>query len=420
MKRNIKGGDLTMKRRELLSWLTASPMLARLPLLAQDDLLYRTLGSVTDLDPRLPRNLSGLSGVFDLEKLAEAVLPPAHFGYIYTAAGNGESKIANRDAYAKFDIQPRRLQGIESIDTSVEIFGERWNSPLFLCPTNGHKAFHPLGEIASAQGASAAEVTQILSSLTNTAVEEVNQAKSDKPVWFQLYPSHDEEIRFEVVRRAEAAGCPVIVVTVDDIGNRSRNSEISAPYTNLDNRDCTLCHQRELGMQSFVERKPMFAQYRNLPGFNINDEDINFDDIRRLRDQVKGKLVVKGIMHPDDALSCLDAGADGILVSNHGGRIDSGGLGTLDALPRIADAVQGRMAVFLDGGVRRGTDVYKAMAMGADAVGFGRPYLWGLAAFGAEGVTRCVQLVQAELHRAMVQAGVSSMEEVTSETLLPD
>ncbi|MDG2176086.1 MAG: alpha-hydroxy acid oxidase [Gammaproteobacteria bacterium] len=406
-----------MKRRELLSWLTASPMLASLPLLAQDDLLYRTLESVTDLDPRLPRNLSALSGVFELEKLAEAVLPSAHFGYIYSAAGNGESKQANRDAYDKFDIQPRRLQGIESIDTSVEIFGERWNSPLFLCPTNGHKAFYPLGEVASAQGASAAGVTQILSSLSNTAVEQVNQVKSDKPVWFQLYPSNDEEIRYEVVRRAEDAGCQVIVVTVDDIGGRG--SEIAAPFTNLDDRDCTLCHQRELGMQSFVERKPMFASYRNIPGFNISDENINFDDIRRLRDQVKGKLVVKGIMHPDDALGCLDAGADGILVSNHGGRIDSGGLGTLDALPRIANAVQGRMTLFLDGGVRRGTDVYKALAMGADAVGFGRPYLWGLAAFGAEGVTRCVQLLEAELHRTMVQAGVSSIEELTSETLLP-
>ena len=406
-----------MKRRELLSWLTASPMLASLPLLAQDDLLYRTLGSVTDLDPRLPRNLSALSGVFELEKLAEAVLPSAHFGYIYSAAGNGESKQANRDAYAKFDIQPRRLQGIESLDTSVEIFGERWNSPLFLCPTNGHKAFHPLGEIASAQGASAAGVTQILSSLTNTAVEQVNEVKSDKPVWFQLYPSNDEAIRYEVVRRAEDAGSQVIVVTIDDIGGRG--SEIAAPFTNLDDRDCTLCHQRELGMQSFVERKPMFSSYRNIPGFNISDENINFDDIRRLRDQVKGKLVVKGIMHPDDALGCLDAGADGILVSNHGGRIDSGGLGTFDALPRIANAVQGRMTIFLDGGVRRGTDVYKALAMGADAVGFGRPYLWGLAAFGAEGVTRCVQLVEAELRRTMVQAGVSSMEEVTSETLLP-
>lgn len=406
-----------MKRRDLLGWLTASPMLASLPLSAQDDLLYRTLESVNDLDPRLPRTLSAVSGVYDLEKLAEAVLPPAHFGYIYSGAGNGESKQANRDAFAKFVIQPRRLQGIDSVDTSVEIFGERWNSPIFLSPTNGHKAFHSTGEVGSALGASAAGVTQILSSLSNTAVEQVNEVKSDKPVWFQLYPSNDEDIRYEVVRRAEDAGCSVIVVTVDDIGGRG--SEISAPYTNLDDRDCRICHQRELGMQTFVQRKPMFAPYRNIPGFNISDENINFDDIRRLRDQVKGKLVVKGIMHPDDALGCLDAGADGILVSNHGGRIDSGGLGTLDALPRIANAVQGRMTLFLDGGVRRGTDVYKAMAMGADAVGFGRPYLWGLAAFGAEGVTHCVQLVEAELRRAMVQAGASSMAGVTRNTLLP-
>lgn len=405
-----------IERRRFLQYLAASPVFAAGLASAQDDLLFRSLQDIASIDPRLPRNLSSVAGVFELEQLAQLALPPAHFGYIYSGAGNGETKQANRDAYGKYDIQPRRLQGIETLDTSVEIFGERWDSPLFLSPTNGHTAFHPLGEIASARGASAARVTQMLSSLTGTPVEAVNAAKSDKPVWFQLYPTNDEAIRYQLVRRVEDAGCSVIVVTVDDIGGRG--SEIANPYYNLDTRDCSLCHQRELGTPDFLKRKTMFLNYKDLPGFSISDESMDFDDIRRLRDQVRGKLVVKGIMHPIDALECLQAGADGIVVSNHGGRVDSGGVGTLDALPAIAEAVNGRMTIFLDGGVRRGTDVFKALALGADAVGFGRPYLWGLAAYGEEGVAKAANLIKAELQRSMIQAGARRIADISSARLL--
>lgn len=407
-----------MEKREFLRFLAASPLLAARPGMAQDDLLYRTLASITDLDPGLPRSLASVAGVYELEQLAQRVLPPAHFGYIYSGAGNGESKQANRDAFARYDIQPRRLQGIDSASLETEVFGEAWQSPLFLSPTNGHRAFHPLGEIASAQGASAAGVTQMLSSLTNTPVEEVNRVKSDKATWFQLYPTNDEAIRYELVQRAEAAGCPAIVVTVDDIGGRG--SEISAAYYNSDPRDCTLCHQRQLGIPDFLQRKAMFQDYKDLPGFSIDANAMTFDDIARLREQVKGRLIVKGIMHPVDALECHLAGADGIVVSNHGGRVDSGGLGTFDALPGIVEAVQGRMLVMLDGGVRRGTDVFKALALGADAVGFGRPYLWGLAAYGAAGVQRSVELVENELRRAMIQAGVSRIADISGTQLLAD
>ena len=405
-----------VSRRRWLQFLLGSPMLGGLSeALAQDIPLFRPLAEIDDLDPALPRTLDALTGVFELEKLAERVLPPAHFGYIYQGAGGGESKRANRDAYSRYDIQPRRLHGIEDADMSIDMFGETWSSPFFLSPCASHRVFNPEGELASGKGASDAGITQILSSLTTTPIEDVNAAKSDQPVWFQLYPSTDEDIRYEVVRRAAAAGSENIVVTVDDFGGRG--SELSAPFTNRDTRDCTQCHIRELGRPDFLKRKVMFMQYKDLPGFDISSSNLNFDDIRRLRDHVRGRLLVKGIMHADDALRCLDAGADGIVVSNHGGRIDSGGVATLDVLPEIAREVKGRLKIFLDGGIRRGTDAFKALALGADAVGFGRPYLWGLAAFGAAGVTKTVDLLRAELRRTMLQSGAAGISDISTDKL---
>jgi len=378
------------------------------------NLLYRTSSEMGALDPALPQRLRDVTGVYELEKLAERILPSGHFGYIYSGAGKGESKQANRDAYEKHDIQPRRLQALGEIDTSVELFGKKWKSPIFMSPTNGHRAFHPEGELGTAKGARQADALMMLSSLTNTPVEEVNQARGE-PVFYQLYPTNDEGVRFEIVARAEAAGCPAIVITVDDLG--VRRSEISAPYFRKDTRNCSICHQRQ-ERGDFLKRKPMLSEYRLREGFNIVEHSIRFESIKRLRDQVKGKLIVKGIMHPDDALSCLEAGADGIVVSNHGGRVESGGLGTLDALPAIAQAVKGKMTIMLDGGIRRGTDAFKALALGADAVGFGRPYLWGLVSYGSEGVAYTLDLVTAELRQAMLQAGAQSVSEISSNSLI--
>jgi 4-hydroxymandelate oxidase len=403
-------------RRRWLQFFLSSPVIGGLDLAtAQDIPLHRPLAEIDDLDPSLPRTLDALSGVFELEKLAERVLPPAHFGYIYQGAGNGESKIANREAYRRFDVQPRRLHGIEDADMSIDMFGETWDTPFFLSPCASHRVFHPEGELASGSGASDAGITQILSSLTTTPIEAVNEAKHDKPVWFQLYPSTDENVRYAIVRRAAAAGSNNIVVTVDDFGGRG--SELGAPYSNRDTRDCTACHRRELGRPDFLKRKVMFMEYKDRPGFDISDSRLDFDDIRRLRDQVSGKLFVKGIMHAEDAAGCLSAGADGIVVSNHGGRIDSGGVATLDVLPEIAREVKGKLKIFFDGGIRRGTDAFKALALGADAVGFGRPYLWGLAAFGAAGVTKTADLLRAELRRTMLQSGTAGVADITVDKL---
>jgi len=403
-------------RRQFIKFLAASPVLAlgSSTALAQSDLLYRALDSITDLDAQLPRLVSDVKSVFELEKLAEHVLPPAHYGYVLQGSGGMETTRRNREALTGYAIQPRRLQGIEKVDSTTELFGQKLDYPLFLCPTNGHRAFHAQGEIATAKGARQANALQMLSSLTTTPVEAVNEARGE-PVWFQLYPTNDEQVRRELVERAEAAGCPAIVVTVDDIG--SRKSDTFARYSRLDKRDCTLCHQRHEGISDFLRRKAMFQDYRTRPGFNISHESMDFDDIRRLRDNVKGKLLVKGIMHPADALRCAEAGVDGVLVSNHGGRVESGGMGTFDALPHVVDAVKGKIAILMDGGIRRGGDAFKALAMGADAVGMGRPYLWGLSTFGADGVAHVMTMVAAELRQAMLQAGVDSVQDLRPEMI---
>lgn len=405
-------------RRKFLEFLVASPLAASIPLIGNAAesaaWLYRDLPSADEMDPALPKQLQDVVGVSELEDLARLVLPSAHFGYIYWGEGNGESKAANEDAFLRLAIPPRRLQGLSDVDPSVQLFGRRYSSPLLMSPINGQKAFHPSGEIGAAEGARHADTIQILSSLTNTPVEEVVNARGEG-VWYQLYPTSDEQVRNAVVRRAESAGCPTIVVTVDDIGDR--RSEIAEPMFRRDSRDCRVCHQRE-EPGDFLDRKPMLSEYRLQPGFDIMQKDLDFDDIKRLRDVVKGKLIVKGIMHPQDAIDCVAAGADGIVVSNHGGRVESGGVGTIDALPGIVRELQGKTTIIIDGGIRRGTDVFKALALGANAVGFGRPYVWGLAAFGAAGVAHANELIKAEFRQAMLHAGCASINEITPDKLV--
>jgi isopentenyl diphosphate isomerase/L-lactate dehydrogenase-like FMN-dependent dehydrogenase len=405
-------------KRAFLQYLAASPVLAAASASAsigaagaaqQESLLYRTLDSLDDLDPELPRTLADVTSVFELEGLAERVLPPAHFGYILQGSGGMQTTLRNREAFGRYGMRPRRLQGIKEVDTSIRLLGKDLAFPIFLCPTNAHRAFHPEGEIATAKGARQANAMQMLSSLTTTAVEAVNEARGE-PVWFQLYPTNVDAVRYELVDRAQKAGCPAIVVTVDDIGERK--SEAIARYRRRDTRDCNLCHQRHEGMADFLRRKPMFQPYRLRPGFNIDNDALSFDHIKRLRDKVKVKLIVKGIMHPADAARCADIGVDGVMVSNHGGRVESGGFGTFDALPDIVAEVKGKVAILMDGGIRRGGDACKALAMGADAVGMGRPYLYGLATFGAEGVAAAMTMVAAEARQAMLHVGAARVSDL--------
>jgi 4-hydroxymandelate oxidase len=289
-------------------------------------------------------------------------------------------------------------------------------SPIVLCPVGGQKAFHAEGEIAAARAAKAKGQLQILSTQSSSSVEDVIKARGG-PIWFQLYTTNSFDVTTRLVKRAEAAGCPVVAVTVDLPAGR--NTETATRLRQLDNRVCANCHTvGPSGIpQGGLNTRAMFAGI-NTQGLAINSSSLTWDFIKRLKDVTKMKVVIKGLETREDAVLAVDNGADGIVVSNHGGRATETGRATIEALPEVVQAVAGRIPVLVDGGVRRGTDVFKALALGASAVGIGRPYIWGLSAFGQPGVERVLDIVNSELRLAMVGCGTRSLKEITSASII--
>ena len=385
-------------RRDFLRFLAASPLLAGSPAvleaLAQAS-LNDVIGSPAD----------ALS-VLDFEAAARKVLPPAHWGYMTTGVDDDATLRANREGFAHYQIRPRRLVDVRKVDTTTELFGSTWGTPIVLAPVGGHKMFHPEGEIAVARAAKAKGHLQILSTVTTSSVEDVIAARGG-PIWYQLYPTSSWDVRLKVVKRAEAAGCPVLVLTVDLSGGR--NLETADRFKKLDTRRCESCH--EPGPTGVYKRRPMFDGI-DMKGVGVNDAALTWDDVKRLKDSMKMKLVVKGIETHEDAELCLKSGVDGIIVSNHGGRATETGRATIDILPEVVQAVGSRIPVLVDGGFRRGTDIFKALALGARAVAVGRPYIWGLSAFGQPGVEAVLDILRRELELIMRQSGVRSIREI--------
>jgi isopentenyl diphosphate isomerase/L-lactate dehydrogenase-like FMN-dependent dehydrogenase len=342
--------------------------------------------------------------VFDFERTARARLPPAHFGYLETGVDDDATVRANRDGFATWQIRARRLRGVRTLDTSVTLFGRKWETPIALAPIGSLKAFHPDGELAVARAARARHHLQILSTLTTTSLEEVASGLGEAP-WFQLYPSDAWSVTRELVRRAEAAGCPVLVVTVDNFGRGNRETEFRA--ARRDSRQCSACH--EPGLAGFLRRKIMYRGLDLTGATNHTPDAIDWDDVKRLKDTTRLPLVLKGIMTAEDAALSLEHGVDGLIVSNHGGRAEESVQATIDALPAIADTVRDRIPILVDSGFRRGTDIFKALALGARAVCIGRPYVWGLASFGEAGVAMVLDILGRELQVIMRQAGTGSI-----------
>ena len=341
--------------------------------------------------------------------MAHKNVPPAHFGYMASGIDDEVTLRANREGFLKFQLLPRRLNDVSKVDTSVELFGTKYDSPIFVCPIGGNKFFHPDGEVAVAKAARAGNHLLILSTASNDSVEDVTNARG-APIWFQLYASPRWEVAQALIKRAEAAGCPVLVVTVDRIAGR--NQETSFRLMRTDTRECTACHDRS----SFAARQVRRHNYDGIDLTGIagsgESSNLSWDSVKRMRDVTRMKIMLKGIVTPEDAELSVQNGIDGILVSNHGGRGEDNGRSTIDALPEIIAAVKGRIPVIVDSGFRRGTDAVKALAMGAQAVGLGRPYLWGLGAFGQEGVERVLEIVRNETRVAMQQCGVRSVKEL--------
>jgi 4-hydroxymandelate oxidase len=399
-------------RRRFLQYLAASPLFASVvpsaygaetPSKLPDPMIWAPADGEPINSPKDAIN------VFDFEPVARKNVPPAHFGYMASGLDDEVTLRANREGFLKFQLLPRRLNDVSKVDTSVELFGARYDSPIFVCPTGGNQFFHPDGEVAVAKAARAGNHLQILSTSSNFSVDDVTKARG-APIWFQLYASPSWDVAQALIKRADAAGCPVLVVTVDRVAGR--NQETLFRLIRSDTRECSACHDRS----SFAARAVRRHNYDGIDLTSVTgsgeSSNLSWDTVKRMRDVTRMKIVLKGIITPEDADLAVQNGIDGILVSNHGGRGEDNGRSTIDALPEILAAVKGRIPVIVDSGFRRGTDAVKALAMGAQAVGIGRPYLWGLGAFGQEGVERVLEIVRTETRAAMQQCGVHSVKEL--------
>jgi 4-hydroxymandelate oxidase len=408
----MSSSDWRASRRRFLQFLAASPLCA--PGAA-------AVAQVPSPPPKLPdpmvwapRDLEALItspkdalSVFDFEPVMRKNVPPAHFGYVATGADDEATLRANREGFGKFQLRARRLVDVGTVDMRTELFGATYDSPIVIAPAGSNKALHPDGELAVARAAKAGNHLQILSTVASTSIEEAVAARG-APLWFQLYTTQRWEVAEALIARTEAAGCPVIAVTVDIVGPLKWETFVRLRRT--DSRQCSTCHH---GGNDYLASKPNFAgiDLGGVTGTGVSNQ--TWDLIKRLRDRIKVKLVLKGIMAVEDATLAADAGIDGLVVSNHGGRVEDGGRSTIEALPEIVEAVGGRMPLLIDSGFRRGTDIVKALALGATAVAIGRPYLWGLGAFGQPGVERVLELLRLETRVAMQQCGAPSIKALT-------
>ena len=401
-------------RRKLIKYFAASPLLAGL---LPSQLLASTLmpgGSVAaDLADKslftLIKDHSLALDVFDFERVAQSVLPPAHWGYMATGTDSDETLIANRKAFEKIYLRALRMVDTSNIDTKINLLGQTLSSPIILAPVGSQKAFHPEGEIAVAKAARSRDHLQILSNVTTTSIEDVITARGE-PVWMQLYPTSNFSVGEKMLKRAEKAGAPVVVLTVDL--NSGSNRLSMNRYIDTDTRDCSACHDYS-PTGSYLDSKPMYFE-TGAKAEQFVDSSMTWDYVVRLKEVTSMKVVIKGIVTAEDANSAVINGADAIIVSNHGGRAEASGWGTLDSLPEVVKAVNGRIPVIIDSGFRRGTDIFKALAMGADAVCIGRPYLWGLASFGQVGVESVLDILRTELAMVMGQMGTPSIKDINS------
>ena len=378
-------------RREFLKFLAASPLLTDFSVFAQE--VEETIGERLT-DP------SEVINVFEMEAIAREKMPPAHFGYLSTGVDSDITLRANRAGFTRFQIKPRRLVDVSQTDTSVNILGTEASSPIFLCPVGSHGAYHSEAELGTARAAAAKGHHMILSTQASTPIEEVTEARG-APLWFQLYPTDRWEYTVAMLQRAEAAGCTAVCLTIDLPGGR--NTETQQIFTRQDTRTCSSCHTGQA--------KPIFDGL-NMRGVGLNNPAMTWDVIARMKDVTDMKVFIKGIEVAADSALAVQYGADGIVVSNHGGRATETDKGTIECLPEIVSAINGRIPIIIDSGFRRGTDVYKALAMGASAVGIGRPYCWGLGAFGQAGVERVLDLLNRELLITMQGSGTPTINSI--------
>ena len=372
--------------------------------LVEDDDQFVGSAAIYDREMPVPPPVN----VHDYETRARERMDAAAYDYYAGGAGDELTLSANRAAFKRVWLRPRMLTGVQEVDLSTTWLGERVSMPIGLAPTALNRLGHPDGELAVARAAGAAGVVMGCSTIASTMLEDTAAAASG-PLWFQLYVYRDREVTRDLVARADAAGCRALILTVDTprLGRRERdirNSLQLPPDISIRNleRYFTLDASRWAQTSSFTEYV-----------HKMLDDSLTWEAVAWLKSITRLPVLIKGLLAAPDAALALEHGAAGVIVSNHGGRQLDGAVATLDALPAIVDEVAGRGCVLLDGGVRRGVDALKALALGANGVLIGRPYLWALAADGEAGVTSLLDMLRRELELAMALSGCASVAHVT-------
>jgi 4-hydroxymandelate oxidase len=419
-------------RRQFLAFLAGSPLLAAagFDVTALDRLARVSAPRATDalaiahriLDSPVIRSAKEALNVFDFEPAAKQRIPIAHWGYLATGSDDDGTIRANREGFERWALRPRRLMDVTRIDAGVSLYGAHYPTPIVVNPVGSQKAFHPDGEMAVARAAKTGGHLMVLSTVATTSIEDAIAARGG-PVWFQLYHQSDWALTRQVVQRAERAGAPAIVFTVDLAGGSNRETMIRE--ARRDTRTCTACHIGGAPLPGVsgrlddrdMRRKPNLVGYDKVtPIPEVGTPTWEFID--RLRNATHMKVLVKGIVTREDAELAVARGVDGLFVSNHGGRAENSLRATITSLPEVIQGTAGRIPVICDGGFRRGTDIFKALALGATAVGIGRPYIWGLGAFGQEGVETVLAILRKELEVVMKQSGTTNIAAITRDRVV--
>ncbi|WP_327223442.1 lactate 2-monooxygenase [Streptomyces platensis] len=374
------------------------------------------LHGMTGVVPRLPTDLTRL------ERLAEQRLGSGPVGYVAGSAGTGSTAAANRAALDRRRIVPRMLRDVQERDLSVEVCGRALPAPLALAPVGVLSIMHPDAESAAARAAAAQGVPYILSSASSTSMEEVAEAMGDGERWFQLYWAKDREVTRSFLHRAKAAGYTALFVTLDTPLLAWRPRDLDQAYLPFLHGVGTANYFSDpafrAGLAKPVDEDPD-AAVRHFVGM-FADPAKTWPDLAFLRENWEGPIVLKGILHPDDALRAADAGVDGVVVSNHGGRQVAGSVAAADALPRVVEAAAGRLTVLFDSGIRTGDDIFKALALGAKSVLVGRPYAYGLGLDGQAGVEHVLRCLLAEFDLTLALSGHSRPATLTAEDLIEE
>jgi L-lactate dehydrogenase (cytochrome) len=346
----------------------------------------------------------------ELERLAAETMDERAANYVFAGAGSEDTMDANREAFRRWRVVPRMLRDVAERDLSTTLLDTTIPAPLLLAPIGVQKAVHPNGELATARAAASLGLPMIASTTSAFTLEEIAEAGGEAPRWFQLYWPNNRELAASFVGRAEAAGYGAIVLTVDTFvpGWKPRDLQQAwLPFLN------------GMGVANYFQDPVFRAALDETPEENVGaatghflgvqaNPSLSWDDLGWLREQTELPIVIKGIQHADDAQEAAARGIDGVIVSNHGGRQVDGAIASLDALPAIVEAAGDDLAILFDSGVRSGSDVIKALALGADAVCLGRPYVWGLALEGQQGVETVLKMVLAEFDLTMALCGYTA------------